>query len=589
MPLLTSQVIPQSGPERAAVGFTDFTGGLCVLGNGIDLADNQSPDACNVDPQPLGGLCIRRGVKPYHTNELPAEICHIWYSEFVGKDPCMYASLKDGTVWAIWGEPCEAVAQQVTEIPPATDPENCCWRGIQSQESLYIYNGIDPPYAIDPDHTVRPLDQEWNTVTLTFENPTTGEEVEFEDYSDPNEGSMPIAKFAATHSGFLWMASTTEDGVEHCNRIRRSFPVQDGTGPEDWNENDYIDIDVGADGDCITGIVACGDRLYVFKRCSMYQIIGYNEDNLEIIPISRKIGAVSCDAITCCDGRAFFFDGNQGLTSIGANAISWHFAKVFNLLKDCVIPPEEVDNVTVGVCNRRIWVSVPSIPATYVFDLTLGESGSWTKYDLALGDFEMYCPKDGANICLAALKDPCNFLVKLDVKDQFFDNFGCETRSIRSWWRTGWFGSPRSSIPNPFTQKEWCGIDVVGYGDPGFGLDISYYADQNRNQGIGQGKVDLSSPVGTTFMIGTSCLAQTQYIKLTPDSEPIQNPWPVNTETEDCLAFEEKQKVKQCVKPLPEVDSCSLQLLIEGPMPSREWCICTMLIQYKERPVKKRG
>jgi hypothetical protein len=90
----------------------------------------------------------------------------------------------------------------------------------------------------------------------------------------------------ATWAEFVWVAYTLESGTSHKNRVRFS-KVNDG---ENWTASDYIDIDIGEDGDYITAILPDADRLLVFKQNSVYAIYGFSRDSFEVRNLTRTAG-----------------------------------------------------------------------------------------------------------------------------------------------------------------------------------------------------------------------------------------------------------------------------------------------------------
>lgn len=103
---------------------------------------------------------------------------------------------------------------------------------------------------------------------------------------DGTDGHFPCARYTTTWGQFVWVAYTLESGTYYKNRVRFS-KVNDA---ENWTATDYIDIDVGEDGDFITAILPDGDRLLVFKQNSVYAIYGFGRDSFEVRNLTRTAG-----------------------------------------------------------------------------------------------------------------------------------------------------------------------------------------------------------------------------------------------------------------------------------------------------------
>lgn len=297
-----------------------------------------------------------------------------------------------------------------------------------------------------------------------------------ETYNDnvqtPNRGDVPKARHIAYHLNCLWIAYTREDGVDYPNRVRFSHPGQ----PEDWRTADYIDIDVGADGDKITGLVPFGDRLYVFKRRSVYAITGASPDTFAVYPVSREVGAISADAIATSDVGLYFFSWPEGVMRYTGKDMRWEFERIVPAIHEGQVPASVQSEIKLGWSGRRLWVTapyqatltdpVPTRPTrVFVLDPTLTKDGSWVAYDLKLGAmFELNVNND-STIFLGGEQGAGRLLV-LDtagVADAApFDEKPYDTffvggvKQIASHYRTRWI-----DVKQPAVAKRWKSPEFV--------------------------------------------------------------------------------------------------------------------------------
>jgi hypothetical protein len=81
-----------------------------------------------------------------------------------------------------------------------------------------------------------------------------------DDYAAPTGGNMPVGRYLTAWSERMWVGCTLPSGgAMEPGRICWSHPGR----PEDWAQTDYIDV--GQQGDVITGIAPMRDMLIVFN------------------------------------------------------------------------------------------------------------------------------------------------------------------------------------------------------------------------------------------------------------------------------------------------------------------------------------
>ena len=136
------------------------------------------------------------------------------------------------------------------------------------------------------------------------------------DYAAPTGGNMPIARYITAWSERFWLGCTYDgaSGALEPSRIRWSHPGR----AEDYAEGDYIDV--GQQGDVITGIAPMRDMLLVFKRSSTYALLGSGASNFRVVEVSGTIG---CTGEWSRDnqGSIVFWDGTIGLCRFDGKSV----------------------------------------------------------------------------------------------------------------------------------------------------------------------------------------------------------------------------------------------------------------------------
>ena len=439
----------------------DFTGGLNLTTDTFKLAENESPDVQNVDFDRRGGFQIRRGVAPFSTTTLGGIAPNaIWVYNYLGT---VYTLVQiganiyqgTGTSWTVIGSGLGSVTQAVQAV---TFNNNSYWvRG-------------------DAD-VVRSVGLTATTMGVAFNNTTTP--------SVPPIANVPRAEHIAVHSGYMWVANTWESGTNYPNRVRWSWANTFDNSGENWDVDDYIDIDDGKDSDEITAIVPHGDQLIVFKRNAIYVVYGYDGPSFTVTNISNTVGAVSRAATADTPAGLFFFDHANGINVYDRGSIKSLFTQIEPALRDGDIPKNLLDNVQIAWVNNRLWVSVPwanepTIPRgmTFVLDPSLKSGGSYTRYSLQIdaqnaGGFGPYATGGRTEEYLAYIHGT-NRVFKLDVNDQYYDNFSGTLGivTIDAYYRTRWV-----DLNEPAIKKRWRRTEVLMQVDQGYDLPVVSYSD----------------------------------------------------------------------------------------------------------------
>lgn len=420
-------------PARIQVtNLRDFTGGLNLRRDTVQLGSNESPDLLNVDVDPRGGFHQRWGTAPFSSTALGNAPVSAWeYANVTGSRQVM---VHDGnTVWvSSGGEFTQAFSRGLIV------------RGATMKDRCYAVNGGSNSVRWDG-AAATPLNwaqggDNWNA---NLETPT----------SETTTGAMPVARCVAAHQGHLWVANTLENGKRYGNRLRFSHP----NFPESWRSYDFIDVDPGVDGDEITALVPYADRLLVFKKRSIHAIYGADPETFQVFPITTEVGAISQEAVVSTDLGIYFMSWPDGVFLYQGKQPEWQFDRIFPAIQDGKIPQAYASKIVLGWGGRRLWVSVPwegstTNKRTFVLDPSLSKAGSWVAYDLGLSAFVEYNPP-GSSALLLGGHVGSKRVLKLDQRVPF-DNFGSGNVPIETHFRTAWFDLGEQAMKKRWKRPE---------------------------------------------------------------------------------------------------------------------------------------
>jgi len=280
-----------------------------------------------------------------------------------------------------------------------------------------------------------------------------------------------------------------ESGTTYKNRVRFSA-VNDG---ENWTATDYIDIDIGEDGDYITAILPDADRLLVFKQNSVYAIYGFSRDSFEVRNISRTAGCREGTNPVASTVGVFFWYGEDGVFLLTYDNVVWAFERIKPSLDD--------ESLTLGTApslmwfDEKLWVSVDyqsddnlagsdqtNRRNTFMWDASLGETGAWTRYDINARSLLAYRPSGANHLGLGVTSDingtaAFTRVAKVEVdadQDDYIGDTGDPPvlEEIQSFYQTGWYVGNR-----PTFTKRWGKTRTVMLADNTVTVRMGIYKD----------------------------------------------------------------------------------------------------------------
>ncbi len=407
----------------------NFTGGLNLRADAFLLGPNESPDLLDVVLNMEGGFIQRQVVVPY-ASALPANPVAMWPFETPNYQQIMVATATN--MYYTSGGAWTALTPTVPAMPATVKPRATVFNFL-----LYmVFGSGGGPIRWDGANATL-LTQNWNE-TIGTEGAT--------------DGNMPMCRFVASHMGRLFCAYTTEAGVDYPNRIRWSH----ANFAEDWRQEDFIDIDVGRDGDFITGIAEFRERLYIFKNNSTTILTGFGPQNFQVTTLSQDIGAVSQEAILVTDVGLFQFSWPQGVYLDRGNGPYPIFYKLYPLVRDGWIPSEYRYQIAMGWVNQMLWCSVPYSDSTvnartYVYNPWIWKNrymrflqGPWYPYSLPISAYATLTEPQGQTPWLAA-NSQAPYVGQLEQNGSQ-DNWGGGLTNIDSYFRTRWFDIGQEAV-----------------------------------------------------------------------------------------------------------------------------------------------
>lgn len=461
----------------------DFRSGLNLVADAFQLQPGETPDCLNVNLQVGGGFRSRDVVSPLNATALTNAPQAIWtYANGSGTNQVLVAN---GTKVSF------STGSNFTDITVTLG-------GTTPKVRACTFNNVN--YWVSSDGATVDAPRSWTgsgtptSLTQTFVDSYTG---------SPLTGNMPKARLIAAHMGYVWVANTEESATKYPNRIRWSHPNK----PEAWRTNDYIDIDVGFDGDEITAIVPWSDRLLIFKRNSVHALVGYSPDTFQVFPISQTAGAVSQEAVAKSEFGVFFFNWPDGAFLYDGRQVKWLFGRLRPLMTGengvTTIPAAYQAGITVGWLKRRAWFSVPLGAATvnsavFVYDPVLTQDGGWTKFDLALGPMVEWRQSSASTLQLGCQVGAGRRVLKLEQTSGNQDDLGAGATNFSSYFTTHW-----ETAGSAVQKKRWRRPEFVIDGDVDATLTVKAWKNFDPTQLSRQFTISAVAPPAG-FVWGTS-------------------------------------------------------------------------------------
>lgn len=129
-------------------------------------------------------------------------------------------------------------------------------------------------------------------------------------------GPAPWCQYAAFFNGRVFLANDPRN-EEESSRLFYSESLK----PESFGALNFIDVESG-EGEPITGLKALFDRLFIFKRSSMYALSGTGPSNFSVQLITPNTGTYSGHSIVEVDGVLYFLS-DRGPMAFNGVSFDW--------------------------------------------------------------------------------------------------------------------------------------------------------------------------------------------------------------------------------------------------------------------------
>lgn len=369
----------------------DFTGGLNFRADQFQLAPNESPDMLNVEVDPRGGVFSRAGYQI--KNPSPIAFTGTWnpkglYNYKYPAAPQIMLTTGyqttgsyDGRVYVSSGGNFSYL-NSASLTPLAVKSINGAGM-TQWEDTLYVALGRDAANMY-----------KWN-VGDTYATPLTASGPTWQPYQLPVGGFMPRAEHTVAHANKLFVANTKEYNSDatptltaYPNRLRWSHE----SSPENWFQDDYIDIIAGGEG--IRAIKIVDGQLMIFKPKAIYLLMGYDADSFQLVEVSTNLGVDTPQQAVAGNGGVYFFDWPQGLYFYNRNGIQDIFERIRPIIINNEVNAQHTDKITLSFIRNRVWISLPYAtqqqgnPPAYatvnlIYDATIGRTGAYTMFQSA--------------------------------------------------------------------------------------------------------------------------------------------------------------------------------------------------------------
>ena len=570
----------------------DFTGGLNFRADQFQLAPNESPFISNIEIDPRGGVFSRAGYKMKHTTAITSAAN--WRPKglynYPGTPPVMMTSTSYVSTSA-YGKVFKSTGQNFSQLNISSQDINVVNPDGASfttwDDTLYISVGNAANQATPSSvySSFKWVSGNTYATTLTASGPT------WQRYELPTGGYFPKANICKVHANKMFVANTYENSVHYPNRLRWSHENL----PEDWYDDDYIDINTGGEG--IRALAIVDGQLLIFKPKAVYLLMGYDADNFQLVEISTIHGVEYPQQVCEGDGGVYFFDYPKGLFFYNRNGVQDIFSRIKPILIEGRINTSYLDTVTCSFVNNRLWLSMPyqvnvtdTMPTyatvNFIFDQSIGKYGAYTMfrssdgYALVTGtDWRSGNDEQFHIMCHARKDTPLSpgdeqipFVYSIDDYNYSHDEEYDSTESptifeveFPSYYRTSWFYEDRYVQQKSFVRPNY----VVKEVDANTEIRVSVYYDFN------------DETIGRTSLIGVYPVSNGAIF-----GDP-------SYEYDDTGSVFGESTVAPTLYKGARLGRCNaIQLEFEGPSdqftqePGRKWGINSIAYKFKRRNIK---
>ena len=582
----------------------NFTGGLNFRADQFQLKPNESPGMLNVEIDPRGGVFSRAGFQKLNPTVITFDGTWnpktIYNYKYTAAPQIMLSTGLQDLATPIYGRVYVSSGSDFSYLNSASStPLNVYSLNgasfTQWEDTLYIALGKNSPNMY-----------KWK-VGDTYATSLGASGPTWQPYQLPVGGYMPRAELTVAHANKLFVANTYEDGTAYSNRLRWSHE----SSPENWFQDDYIDIIAGGDG--IRGIQIVDGQLLIFKPKAVYLLMGYDADSFQLVEVTTNLGIDTPQQAVAGNGGVYFFDWPQGLFFYNRNGINDIFERIRPLIINGEINPIATNTITLSFVRNRVWISLPyragdeGPPPLYasvnlIFDATIGPNGAYSMFQTA-PSFEAEVPSGVSGFALLSGCDwrtsddtpyylmtgqdddlPCVYFVDdyNYVDDDIATGEGFNGRYpsyyITSWFNDATYAQLKTFIRPYFVFKD-VPIDTI--------IRLNRYKNYDETNAIGGTRSIFLSPTtgGAVYVLNDSSPGEV-YV-----ADPPPEPLLANSATYG-FSTEGAALKRKGISPLGRGFAIQLQFLgpdestYEDQFPGRKWGLNSIAYKYKRRKIR---
>ncbi len=223
---------------------------------------------------------------------------------------------------------------------------------------------------------------------------------------------------------------------------------------EDWRSDDAsADVsggftDIGTDSDPITGLFALSNQLLIFKRDTLYRLLGDRPSNYRILPVDAAFSRPQYTACVRYADRLYFLT-DSGLCFYDGQTVRrpQSFRALHKLLSTC-----SLDRCEAAACGDQLYFAVREHADSAYNDLLI-------EYDLMRETFMVRRGFTAAGLCAA--RGELYALTGAGRVVKFDDSPDYDGVPIEAWWET-----PRIDLGTKHHKKTLGELACTGSGDP---------------------------------------------------------------------------------------------------------------------------
>jgi hypothetical protein len=408
------------------VEISDFTGGVNFRADQFQLANYESPKMLNVEIDPRGGVFSRgaqrqlnptavsgtwtpRGIVPFYgaTSNLMlftatnvyrstgGDFSTLEYSS--GND--VVATNTDGMASAVWG------------------------KKLYLSDAASVYR--------------------WETGD-TYATALTA--ISGSNWQATPSGAVHTlfnAKHLAVHANKMFAADVAVGATEYPNRVYWSLE----NSPENWDENDYIEVVGGGEG--VKGLAVVSGQLMIFKQNAIYVLLGYDSATFQVVELTNRLGVQSARSIAVSDVGVYFYVHNDGTYFYNGSSVKDMFENIRALFAQEYINLTDRASISLSWVGKRVWLSAPYSTSTtvsspsvnFVLDPTI-RGGVYTMFSTSDSNGLISgCDwVDSSNNEYKLMIHPTEpYVLKVDMYGDEYDNVTGDDVGFDSYYRTRWF------------------------------------------------------------------------------------------------------------------------------------------------------